>query len=106
MAEVYDLAGAQGTPESGVSLGSGSGEALRKRVFGVVGALMQRRRLTLPVGVDQSLRDAGLKSLDLVNMMLAVDDEFVIEIPQELLTIDNFQTIGAIERLVATIAPL
>jgi len=66
---------------------------------------MQRRRLALPAGVDQSLRDAGLKSLDLVNMMLAVEDEFGIEIPQELLTIENFRTIGAIERLLAKIAP-
>ena len=61
---------------------------------------MQRRQLALPVGMDQNLRDAGLKSLDLVNMMLAIEDEFGIEIPQDLLTTENFRTIRAIERLI------
>lgn len=80
-------------------------EAVRSRLFGVVGALMQRRQLALPTDLDQSLRDAGLKSLDLVNMMLAVEDEFGIEIPQDLLTMDNFRTIRTIEQLVAQVAP-
>ena len=79
--------------------------SVRTRLFGVVGELMRRRQLALPSGPDQSLRDAGLKSLDLVNMMLAVEDEFGIEIPQELLTIENFRSIGAIERVVVRVAP-
>lgn len=87
-----------------MSVTAGSGGSVRTRLFGVVGALMQRRQLALPTGLDQSLRDAGLKSLDLVNMMLAVEDEFGIEFPQDLLTIENFRTIGAIERLVAQVA--
>ncbi len=73
------------------------------RISGIVHDLMRRRQLALPVTVDQSLREAGLKSLDLVNMMLAIEDEFSIEIPQDRLTLDNFQSIGTIERLVAEV---
>lgn len=105
MAAVYDRAEDVGRPGDAMSEGGVSGDSVKTRVFGVVGALMQRRELSVPTDLDQSLRDAGLKSLDLVNMMLAVEDEFGIEIPQDLLTIENFRTIRAIERLVAKIAP-
>jgi acyl carrier protein len=80
-----------------------SDNSVMDRISGIVHDLMRRRQLALPLTVDQSLREAGLKSLDLVNMMLAIEDEFSIELPQEQLTLDNFQSIGAIERLVAEI---
>jgi acyl carrier protein len=78
--------------------------SVRTRIFGVVNALMRRRELPLLVRADQSLRDAGLKSLDLVNMMLAIEDEFGIEIPQDRLSMDHFRDIGAIERLVSEVS--
>jgi acyl carrier protein len=65
---------------------------------------MRRRQLSPPPTIDQNLREVGLKSLDLVNMMLAIEEEFGIEIPQHQLTMDNFQSIGAIERLVTEVA--
>ena len=77
--------------------------SVRTRIFGVVNALMRRRELPLLVRADQNLRDAGLKSLDLVNMMLAIEDEFGIEIPQDRLSMDHFRDIGTIERLVAEV---
>jgi acyl carrier protein len=104
MTAIYDRAGDFDPPGGGASIGGVAGDSVKARLFGVVGALMQRRQLAIPTSLDQSLRDAGLKSLDLVNMMLAVEDEFGIEIPQDLLSIENFRTIGAIERLVAKIA--
>ena len=54
--------------------------------------------------VDEDLHDRGLTSLDMVNLMLAVEDEFDIEIPQREMTPDNFRTIAAIERLVCLVA--
>jgi len=105
MASIYDRVDDSGP--AGRSAGDAvAGGSVRTRLFDVVGALMRRRQLALPTGLDQSLRDAGLKSLDLVNMMLAVEDEFGIEIPQDLLTIENFRTIGAMESLVAKLVPL
>jgi len=53
---------------------------------------------------SQNLRDAGLTSLDMVNLMLAVEAEFDIEIPQEAMTPENFDTIAAITALVTVTA--
>jgi acyl carrier protein len=105
MASVYERVDSAGLSGGGLPLETVSDDSVRSRLVGVVGALMQRRQLELPTSLDQSLRDAGLKSLDLVNMMLAVEDEFGIEIPQNLLSIDNFRTIRAIEELVAQVVP-
>ena len=69
------------------------------RIFGIV-------RQTFPAGAtvqlraDQSLQDAGLTSIDLVTLMLAVEVEFELEIPQEQMTPQNFQSVAAIRRLV------
>jgi acyl carrier protein len=51
-----------------------------------------------------NLRDAGLTSLDMVNLILAIESEFDIEIPQSAMTPENFDTIAAIETLISTVA--
>jgi acyl carrier protein len=68
-------------------------------------------RRTLPVspiadglGIDQPLQDAGLKSLDMVTLMLAVEAEFDLEIPQNQMTPDNFHSVAAIGRLVSSLS--
>jgi acyl carrier protein len=75
------------------------------RISGVVQGVLARRQLKAPAGVSQDLREAGLTSLDMVNLMLAVESEFDIEIPQADMTPDNFRSIEAIEALVAVLAP-
>ena len=58
---------------------------------------------TIP-GSDENLRDAGLTSLDMVNLMLAIEAEFDVEFSQSAMTPDNFDTVGAIEALVSVTA--
>ena len=65
--------------------------------------LVKRGNNTIPASND-NLREAGLTSLDMVNLMLAVEAEFDIEIPQSAMTPDNFDTIRAIETLVSVTA--
>jgi acyl carrier protein len=73
------------------------------RIFGLV-------RQNFPAGAtaklraDQSLQDAGLTSIDLVTLMLAVEVEFELEIPQEQMTPQNFQSVAAIRRLVENLS--
>ena len=66
--------------------------------------LVKRGNNNIPEPAD-NLRDAGLTSLDMVNLMLAVEGEFDIEIPQSAMIPDNFDTIAAIEALVLVIVP-
>jgi len=75
------------------------------RISAVVQSVLARRHVKAPVGPSDDLRDAGLTSLDMVNLMLAIEAEFDIEIPQADMTPDNFRTIEAIEALVAVLAP-
>jgi acyl carrier protein len=76
-------------------------ETARDEITGIVEALLAKRAgAARAVAPDESLTDAGLTSLDMVNLMLAVEDAFEIEIPQTRMTPANFRSIAAIERLV------
>jgi acyl carrier protein len=65
--------------------------------------LIKRGVHNVPASTD-NLREAGLTSLDMVNLMLAIEAEFDIEIPQSAMTPDNFDTVAAMENLVSVTA--
>ncbi len=80
------------------------GTTARAPVTAIVQALLAKRGVASVVTAEQNLTDAGLTSLDMVNLMLAIEDEFGIEIPQRQMTPANFRTIATIETLVASLA--
>jgi acyl carrier protein len=53
-----------------------------------------------PFPVEQQLSDLGIGSLKMVNLMLAVELEFDIAIPQSDITPENFHSVAAIKSLV------
>lgn len=53
-----------------------------------------------PFPLDIQLSDLGVTSLKMVNLMLAVEVEFDIAIPQSEITPENFQSLGSIQGLV------
>ncbi|HWX29366.1 MAG TPA: phosphopantetheine-binding protein [Steroidobacteraceae bacterium] len=53
-----------------------------------------------PFPVEQQLSDLGISSLKMVNLMLAVELEFDIAIPQGDITPENFHSVAAIKALV------
>lgn len=53
-----------------------------------------------PFPVALQLSDLGVSSLKMVNLMLAVEVEFDISIPQSEITPDNFECVASIQRLV------
>jgi acyl carrier protein len=80
--------------------------------LGPEGRIVKLVRQTLPpsaavreLGMDQPLQDAGLRSLDMVVLMLAVEAEFDLEIPQHQMTPENFSSVAAIGRLVTSLSP-
>jgi len=66
--------------------------------------LAQSGRLAVPV---ESLTDeadlfaAGLDSLAIVNVLMSIEEEFNIELPDELLSRRSFASIATIKRVVA-----
>jgi acyl carrier protein len=75
----------------------GVGEQLVALVKQTVGA---KAVLPHPFPMDQQLSDLGVSSLKMVNLMLAVELEFDIAIPQSDITPENFHSVAAIETLV------
>ena len=73
------------------------------RVTALVRELLAKRSVNRPVGNDEDLTEAGLTSLDLVNLMLAVETEFDLKIPDRDMTPANFRNIARIDRLVGTL---
>jgi acyl carrier protein len=73
------------------------------RVVGIVREILERRSVSRQILPDDDLREAGLNSLDMVNLMLAVEAEFDLKIPDADMTLRNFRSISAIEVLVASL---
>jgi acyl carrier protein len=74
-----------------------------ERVAQLVRQLMAKRSIDRSVGYDDVLGECGLSSLDMVNLMLAVETEFDIKIPDRDMTPSNFRSIAQIEKLVGAL---
>ena len=85
-------------PDSGTGL-------LKKRLVELVRDLLEKRSITRQVSMDEPLTQAGLSSIDMVNLMLAVEAEFNIMIPAPEITPENFRSIASVEALIARIDP-
>ena len=75
-----------------------------ERITAIAVRMLLKRGVTAIPASSDNLRDAGLTSLDMVNLMLAIEAEFDIEIPQSAMTPENFDTIAAMESLVSVTA--
>ncbi len=57
------------------------------------------------LGEDTDLYRAGMKSFASVQLMLALEEAFEIEFPEEMLNRATFRTIGSIAHAVTTLSP-
>jgi acyl carrier protein len=85
-------------------MADGTSISARAQITAIVESLLAKRSGATSVTAEQSLAEAGLTSLDMVNLMLSIEDEFAIEIPQRRMTPANFRSIAAIETLVSGLA--
>lgn len=74
-----------------------------ERVARLVRELLAKRSIDRAVGNDDNLTENGLSSLDIVNLMLGVEGEFAIKIPDREMTPSNFRSIARIDRLVCAL---
>jgi acyl carrier protein len=73
------------------------------RIATLAQKLLAKRSVQRPVGRDEDLTGSGLTSLDMVNLMLAVEAEFDVKIPDRDMTPANFRTIARIDALVGAL---
>ncbi|CUU13947.1 acyl carrier protein [Bradyrhizobium sp. JR7.2] len=74
---------------------------VRDRVIKLVKGILEQNSLTADITPQARLVDAGLTSMDMVNLMLGVEAEFDFTIPQSEITPENFQSVETLERMVA-----
>jgi acyl carrier protein len=75
----------------------------RDRVADIVVQILERRLGARPKLTGDDLRKVGLSSLDMVNLMLAVEAEFDLKIPEAEMTPQNFRSLSAIDALVTAL---
>jgi acyl carrier protein len=73
------------------------------RITTLVRQILAKRSVDRSVGRDEDLPESGLSSLDMVNLMLAVEGEFDLKIPDQDMTPSNFRSIARIEALVGAL---
>jgi acyl carrier protein len=76
-----------------------SSNSAAERVISVVQRLLTQRSISRTVAPADDLRDAGLTSMDMVNLVLAVETEFDVMIPESRITPANFRSVAAISSL-------
>jgi acyl carrier protein len=74
---------------------------VRGRLIALVESILKQNAIVADVKTTTLLVDVGLTSMDMVNLMLAVEAEFDFTIPQAEITPENFQSIETLTRLVA-----
>jgi acyl carrier protein len=71
-----------------------------ERVAAVVRRLLADRSITRSFAAHEDLRDVGLTSLDMVNLVLAVESALAVAIPEAEITPANFRSVATIDALV------
>jgi acyl carrier protein len=72
----------------------------RDRLLVLVEQILVKSAVTRPVSVDQPLTAAGLSSIDMVQLMLAIEADFEITIPAAEITPEQFRSIATIAALI------
>jgi acyl carrier protein len=75
----------------------------RERVAALVRRILAERAIDRPFSADDDLREVGMTSLDMVNLVLAVESEFAVSIPERDITPANFRSVSAVEALVTAL---
>ena len=73
---------------------------VQSRLLALVKSILEQNAIAADLKPATLLVDVGLTSMDMVNLMLAVEAEFDFTIPQSEITPENFQSVETLNRLV------
>jgi len=72
----------------------------RERLIGLIRQILGPPAASRPLPIDARLSELGMSSIKMVNLMLAIEVEFKLTIPQAEITPENFESIVSVEQLV------
>ena len=70
-----------------------------ERVIALVRQILGPPTSSRPLPIDARFSDLGMSSIKMVQLMLGLEVEFGLRIPQHEITIDNFASIASVESL-------
>ncbi len=73
---------------------------IQNRIIALVRSILEQNAITAEVDAESPLVDIGLNSVDMVNLMLAVEAEFDFTIPQAEITPENFHSVTKLEQMI------
>jgi acyl carrier protein len=77
-----------------------------EKIRGLVAGILGARACATTFSDEDTLAEIGIASLDMVRLLLAVESEFGIEVPQCEITPDVFRSVATIDALVWRLLPL
>jgi acyl carrier protein len=77
----------------------GAARRPRERVTALVAQILGAIDGARPLPAETRLNELGMSSMKMINLMLAIEVEFDLAIPQSDITPDNFDSIASIELL-------
>jgi acyl carrier protein len=80
--------------------------AIRERLLRLVAQILGKADAAAAVPPEARLSELGMSSIKMVNLMLAVETEFDLTIPQNDITPDNFRSVASVEALLARLLSL
>ena len=86
-----------------IQMSDANAPSVEKRIAGLVQRLLTEHSIDRVVAPEDDLRLAGLSSLDMVSLVLAVEEEFELMVPEGNIMPSNFRSIASISRLVETL---
>jgi acyl carrier protein len=79
----------------------GGADGPRERIVSLVQRILERPVGAAPLERTARLNELGMSSMKMINLMLAIEVEFDVNIPQADITPLNFESIASVETLVA-----
>lgn len=79
---------------------AGSAAAVESKILALVESILTQNGLSGDIKRDTTFADAGLTSMEMVNLMLAVESEFDMTLPQSDITPENFTSTATVAQLV------
>jgi acyl carrier protein len=74
--------------------------SIQDRVLSIVRRILEENAITANVHSESRLVDIGLDSMDMVELMLKVEAEFDLTLPQPEITPENFQSVKTLEVMI------
>ena len=80
--------------------------AIRDRLLLLVAQILGKPDAASSLPPEARLSELGMSSIKMVNLMLAVETEFDLTIPQGDITPDNFRSVASVEALLVRLLSL